>query len=149
MKRKRKARPPELRRTKGGYDSGFERIIHKTVLKGWQHHGDQVQYVVEHKYEPDFVKEVEGKQILIEAKGRFWDHAEYNKYVWIKKVLPDNTELVFLFADPQLPMPMAQKRKDGTKRSHAEWADANKFRWYTIATIPEEWRTNAKESEVE
>ena len=64
-------------------------------------------------------------------------------------MLPDNTELVFLFADPQLPMPMAKKRKDGTKRSHAEWADANKFRWYTIATIPEEWRTDAKESEVE
>lgn len=142
MQRKRKKRPPELTRSKGGYDSGFERKLHSTVLKHWQHHGDQVSYVVEHNYEPDFVRKFDDQIILIEAKGRFWDHAEYTKYVWIKKVLPSNTELVFLFDNPDLPMPMAKKRKDGTKRSHSEWAESRKFRWYTADTLPNEWKSN-------
>ena len=81
-------------------------------------------------------------KILIEAKGRFWDHAEYNKYVWIRKTLAPNTELVFIFADPNLPMPFAQKRKDGSKRSHGEWASKNNFKWYTSDTLPEEWRSD-------
>jgi len=37
-------------------------------------------------------------------------------------------------------MPFAQKRKDGSKRSHAEWADKNNFKWYTSDTLPENWR---------
>ena len=37
-------------------------------------------------------------------------------------------------------MPGAKRRKDGTKRSHAEWADKNKFTWYTEETLPESWR---------
>jgi hypothetical protein len=35
-------------------------------------------------------------------------------------------------------MPGATKRKDGTKRTHAEWAEANNFKWYTEETLPEE-----------
>ena len=108
MQRKRKKRPPELTRSKGGYDSGFERKLHSTVLKHWQHHGDQVSYVVEHNYEPDFVRKFDDQIILI----------------------------------PALPMPMAKKRKDGTKRSHSEWAESRKFRWYTADTLPNEWRSN-------
>ena len=142
MQRKRKKRPPDLRRLKGGYDSAFERTLHATVLKDWEHHGATVDYVIEHKYEPDFVKWFGKKKILIEAKGRLWDHAEYNKYVWIRKTLAPNTELVFIFADPNLPMPFAQKRKDGSKRSHGEWASKNNFKWYTSDTLPEEWRSD-------
>ena len=26
-------------------------------------------------------------------------------------------------------MPQAKKRKDGTKRTHAEWAEKNNFKW--------------------
>ena len=140
MRKKRNKRPADLRRSKGGYDSTFERVLHQTVLQDWQHHGDPVDYVIEHKYEPDFVKWFGKKKIIIEAKGRFWDHSEYIKYVWIRKTLPTNTELVFVFADPTLPMPFAQKRKDGSKRSHAEWADKNNFKWYTSDTLPENWR---------
>ena len=33
-------------------------------------------------------------------------------------------------------MPQAKKRKDGTKRSHAEWAETNGFRWFTEQTFP-------------
>ena len=131
----RKVRPREKNVPKG-YDSKWEYTLHQTLLKSWNHHTDKVPYVVEHKYEPDFVKD----KILIEAKGRFWDHAEYSKYIWIRKSLPDTMELIFLFQKPYAPMPGAKKRKDGTKRTHAEWAEANEFTWYSEETLPEEFR---------
>ena len=90
-------------------------------------------------YEPDFVKTVNNKTILLEAKGRFWDFAEYSKYIWVKKVLPPDIELVFLFANPSSPMPQAKRRKDGTKRSHGEWASANGFKWYSEDSLPDNW----------
>jgi hypothetical protein len=68
--------------------------------------------------------------------------------VWIKKILPKDTELVFLFANPSAPMPGAKRRKDGTKRSHAEWAWKNGFRWFSEDSIPDSWiDVKAKESE--
>ena len=118
--------------------------MHEDVLKSWQHHGDRVHYSIEHDYEPDFVKSfsefVGSSTILLEAKGRFWDFAEYSKYKWVKKALPENVELVFLFFNPNAPMPQAKKRKDGTKRSHAEWAETNGFRWFTEETLPKGWK---------
>ena len=131
----RKIRPREKNVPKG-YDSKWEYTLHQTLLKSWNHHTDKVPYVVEHKYEPDFVKD----RILIEAKGRFWDHAEYSKYIWIRKSLPDTMELIFLFQKPYAPMPGAKKRKDGTKRTHAEWAEVNEFTWYSEETLPEEFK---------
>ena len=47
-------------------------------------------------------------------------------------------ELVFLFQKPFSPMPGATKRKDGTKRTHAEWAETNGFRWFSETKLPEE-----------
>ena len=131
----RKVRPREKNVPKG-YDSKWEYTLHQTLLKSWNHHTNKVFYVVEHKYEPDFVKD----KILIEAKGRFWDHAEYSKYIWIRKSLPDTMELIFLFQKPYAPMPGAKKRKNGTKRTHAEWAESNNFKWYTEDTLPKEWK---------
>jgi len=131
----RKVRPKEKNVPKG-YDSKWEYLLHQGVLKSWDHHTDKIPYVVQHNYEPDFIKD----KVLIEAKGRFWDHAEYSKYIWIRKSLPDTMELVFLFQKPYSPMPGAKKRKDGTKRTHAEWAEANNFKWYTEETLPEEFK---------
>jgi hypothetical protein len=117
----------------------WEAVLHETLLNKWYHHADKVSYITEHTYEPDFVKEINNKTILLEAKGRFWDHAEYSKYLWVRKALPENTELVFLFANPAKPMPNSKRRKDGTKRSHSEWADAHKFRWFSEESIPDSW----------
>lgn len=140
MKRKpRKIRPIEKGLPKG-YDSKWEHDLHVQELKTWQHHSDKIEYVIEHKYEPDFTKVINKKEILLEAKGRFWDYAEYNKYVWIKKSLKKKQELVFLFSNPSSPMPGAKRRRDGTKRSHAEWAEANGFRWYSRESLPPTWR---------
>jgi hypothetical protein len=45
-------------------------------------------------------------------------------------------------------MPGAKRRKDGTKRSHAEWAYKNGFRWFSEDSIPDNWiDVTAKESE--
>ncbi len=137
--RKRRVKRPRDKNLVNGYDSTFEYELHTGILDGWSHHPDTVPYIVEHKYHPDFIKEINGKIILLEAKGRFWDYAEFNKYVWIKQALPENTELVFLFANPSAPMPQAKRRKDGTKRSHGEWATANGFVWYSRQSIPDDW----------
>jgi hypothetical protein len=37
-------------------------------------------------------------------------------------------------------MPAAKMRRDGTKRSHAEWAEKTGFRWYSEDSFPKEWR---------
>ena len=150
MKVKNGRRPPRAVRPieeniVKGYDSNWEYVLHSGILKDWEHHTDKVPYIVEHKYEPDFIRNFEGKKILLESKGRFWDYAEYNKYVWVKKVLKEDTELVFLFLNPSAPMPQAKRRKDGTKRSHGEWASANGFRWFSVDSIPKEWINNETE----
>jgi len=54
-------------------------------------------------------------------------------------MLPPNVELVFLFMDPSAPMPQAKRRKDGTKRSHGEWASINGFQWFSEESIPDNW----------
>ncbi len=137
----RKPRPKKTGVPKG-YDSIWEYQIHQTLLKDWQHHWDNIDYIVKHKYEPDFVKIIDGKTILIEAKGRFWDYAEYSKYIHIREALPKGYELLFLFQKPFAPMPQAKKRKDGTKRTHAEWAEKNNFKWYNEESLPKEWRSS-------
>ena len=138
MKRKPRVKRPRKEKIKG-YDSVWEYILHDTLLKDWDHHAEKVNYVVEHTYQPDFTRALQDKQILLESKGRFWDHEEYSKYIWVKKHLPSNVELVFLFANASAPMPGSKMRKDGTKRTHGEWATANGFRWYTEDTLPDAW----------
>ena len=116
-----------------GADSKWEGELRDGVLKKCEHHPSKIPYVIEHNYTPDF----KHKDIYIEAKGRFMDSSEASKYIWIRKRLKKNEELVFLFMKPNTPMPHAKKRKDGTKRTHAEWAEKNNFRWFTEETIEE------------
>tara|TARA_R100000951_G_scaffold102277_1_gene94310 strand:+ start:99 stop:668 length:570 start_codon:yes stop_codon:yes gene_type:complete len=138
--RKRRVTRPAIEKSEvKGYDSNWEYLLHTSILKDWEIHTETIEYTVDHTYHPDFIKVIDGKKILLEAKGRFWDHAEYSKYVWIKKQLPENMELVFLFAEPTAAMPQAKRRKDGTKRTHSEWAESKGFRWYSARSIPKEW----------
>ena len=139
MRKPRKKRPVDKSLPKG-YDSKWEYELHQNELQTWEHHKGIVEYSIPHKYHPDFIKIIGKKNIYLEAKGRFWDYAEYNKYKWIRKYLPKDCELVFLFSDPYSPMPAAKKRKDGTKRSHAEWAEKNKFRWFDKDNLPTSWK---------
>jgi hypothetical protein len=147
--RPQRVKRPKEKNVVSGYDSNWEYELHSGILNEWSFHSEKVDYIVEHTYHPDFIKEVDGKKIYLEAKGRFWDHSEYNKYVWIAKALPEDTELVFLFADPNAPMPQAKRRKDGTKRSHCEWASSKGFQWYSEDSIPEGWIDVTKRGSLE
>ena len=118
-----------------GYDSKWERSLHKGVLSDCDYHSCPIEYSVCHTYEPDFVKISGDKVYLIEAKGRFRNSAEASKYKWVEKQLKSYMELVFLFPRPFLPMPHAKRRKNGTKLSHGEWASKNGFRWFTEESI--------------
>ena len=139
----RKPRPKKEAGVPSGYDSPWEYEIHQRLFNKWLHHYDTVSYNIPKKYEPDFVRVFDDeKVILIEAKGRFWDYAEYSKYIHIRDALPDNVELVFFFQKPYAPMPQAKKRRDGSKRTHAEWAEANDFRWFYEGNLPDEWKDN-------
>lgn len=149
MRKPRKVRRKETG-VPEGYDSHFEHHLDTEVLSDdWVYvptpDPDPIPYVIEHTYHTDFIYEDDDGIILLEAKGRFWDYDEYRKYIWIQKALPEGYELVFLFADPYAPMPATKRRKDGTKFSHAEWAEKNGFRWYSEETLPNEWR---KEEEI-
>lgn len=116
-----------------GADSKWEGTLRDTVLKDCEFHPSKIDYFIEHKYTPDF----KIGNTLIEAKGRFMDSAEARKYIWIRKSITPGLELVFLFYNHKTPMPHAKARKDGTKRTHGDWADKNHFRWFTKETIKE------------
>lgn len=78
---------------------------------------------------------LKGSLIYLEAKGYFQDSTEAAKYIWVREVLGPNEELVFVFENPETKLHYLAKRKDGTKMTMREWAEKNKFRWYTVDTI--------------
>lgn len=115
------------------YDSMLEKHLHETKLKDCRFHDkeDKVDYIVPHTYEPDFVIELEGKKFFIETKGRFQDSAEARKYLFIREVLNENEELVFIWQKANTAFPFSRKRKDGTRASSEEWATKHGFRHWT------------------
>lgn len=124
-----------------GYDSNLEKRLHEGPLKDAEHHAGVVKYTWEHKYEPDFVVRTGGVTYLVECKGYFMDRDDATKYVWVRKALPDDQELVFCFETPHKAIHFQSKRQDGTKMTHAEWADKNGFRWFNESTIATLWLT--------
>ena len=120
-----------------GYDSKLEQRLHVGPLANAQHHGERIPYVWEHTYEPDFVLDHAGLQTLVECKGYFMDRDDCTKYVWVRKSLPEGKRLVFCFENPHKAIHFQAKRKDGSKMTHAEWAEKNGFLWYDEESIQE------------
>lgn len=128
---RRRYRPKKEDLLKGtGYDSLLEKNLHESVLKEARFHAkeDKIDYIVSHTYEPDFVIEKGSKKFLIETKGRFQDNSEARKYLFIREVLGEETELVFVWQKSGTRFPFARKRKDGTYQTQEEWANKNNFR---------------------
>lgn len=156
-----------------GYDSRLEYDLHQNELKDFNYHPEErIRYAVPSTYEPDFVTEIclqqdckctkrrrcsSRKEILVEVKGRFRERKEASKYIHIRDCIEQareeeenyngiqakEKELVFLFQDADKPMPFAQKRKDGTKQTHGEWARKNNFRYYCLKKgLPKTWLTD-------
>lgn len=119
-----------------GYDSKFERTLDNGSLSFAQYHSKRIKYVIPEReawYEPDWTY----KDWVIEGKGRFRP-GEANKYHHIRKAVEkEEKRFIFVFQKPELPMPGAKKRKDGTKLSHKEWAEKHGFMWATPETIGE------------
>ena len=117
-----------------GVDSGLEGAL-KNKMAGCEWKPPTVPYVMKKKYNPDAKYE----DTLIEIKGRFRTSDEAAKYIWVRENLPPWEDIVFVFANPKLKMPNARTRKDGTFRTHGEWAAKHGFTYYSPDNIPEEW----------
>ena len=128
-----KKKPPK------GYDSWLEHDLHKQELKGCKFHPCKLKYVQKKHYEPDFVYHNGKFTVYIEVKGRFRTSGEARKYVDVALGLQKNEELVFVFSDPKKPMPNAKARRDGSKRTHGEWAADYGFRFFDRKNTPKEW----------
>ena len=131
MKRTRKNVPK-------GFDSWLEFDLFNNLRK-CEYHPDRIDYIQKKTYEPDFkYTRPDGHTVYIEAKGRFRDRAEARKYIDIREGLED-ASLVFVFQNPQVSMPAAQRRADGTRLTMAEWATKNNFTYYCKDVVPKEW----------
>lgn len=130
------------RRTKRGkipkpYDSWLEYDLHQGQLSGCDFHTETIDYVQHRSYEPDFVTQQGHIKVYIEVKGRFRDRPEARKYVDVIKSLdPVLERLVFVFADSHKPMPGSQRRKDGTRFSHGDWAEKHGITYYDLSNCP-------------
>jgi hypothetical protein len=117
------------------YDSKFERVLDNGALRGAQYHPRRIRYVIPEReawYEPDWTH----NDWIIEGKGRFRNSSEVSKYFHIRDAVEkDGWKFVFVFQKPEVPMPGAKKRKNGTKMTHAEWSDRHGFIWTTSEKI--------------
>lgn len=117
------------------YDSMTEKRLHEGVLSGLEHHCEKINYTVPHRYEPDFVYRDSESVFYLEVKGYFQDASELQKYKHVKKSLGEGQYLVFVFETPHKPIHFQKKRSDGTKMTHAQWAEKEGFMWFTECTI--------------
>lgn len=109
------------------YDSNLEKRLHEGVLNKCEFHTEKIPYVIEHLYQPDFIYRTNDSVFYLESKGYFQDSSELQKYIWVKKSLPEGHYLVFIFEKPSKPIHFQKKRKDNTKMTHEEWAQKNGF----------------------
>jgi len=116
------------------FKSAFEKEVYLAAKqKGWEYEAEKFDYTSAHTYTPDFSKK--GAVVRLESKGRF-RQGEPKKYLDIRKDNP-HIELVFVFMNPNVPMPLAKRRRDGTKATISEWATKNNFQWCTLKTLKE------------
>ncbi len=121
------ARPKGLPK---GYDSWDEHELATGLLKDHEHHPIWIPYVIEKKYQPDFVIKTKDKEYLVEFKGYFRDNNELMKYNWVRKVLREDQELIFVFDKLTKPIHFKAKRKCGTKMTCLEWGIKNGYQCF-------------------
>lgn len=132
--RKRRYRNHEL-------DSEFELDIikflyaDKKALKRaftFSHESEQLKYIIEGTYNPDFVVEREdGHKIYIEAKGYLDDNAR-RKMIAVRKCHPDK-DIRFIFYSNN-------KIRKGARMRYLDWAEKNGFNHSIVGNrVPVEW----------
>ena len=118
------------------YRSRFESRLGRK-LKKCNYEPFIIPYEWKATYLPDFVPK-DDPTLIIEAIGCFRSKHEIRKYIAVAESNP-HLRLVFIFMRPDRAMLGAKRRRDGTKYSMAEWAEAHGFLWYTEDTLPERW----------
>ena len=110
----------------------------------WEYEPEGIEWFVKPRiYTPDFrIHRKDGTTFLVEYKGFLWQE-DKTKMKAVREQYPD-LDIRFVFADARKPVHNAKTRKNGTKQSHSEWAEANGFLW-AEGFIPSTWlRTQKK-----
>ena len=116
------------------FKSGFERTLatqlKRAKVRSWAYEPIKLPYAISHNYHPDFVVEtINGKTIIIEAKGRFRP-GDIAKMRAVKDQHPElDIRFVFMEAHSRIPR---------QKTTHAKWAERHGFPW-ADGVIPDEW----------
>lgn len=111
----------------GKFKSALEHKASLLLGEEWEYEPYDVEYVMERKYKPDFVK----GDTLIEVKG-FFRTGDQAKYLAVKDQLEredEGKELVFCFSNPD------KKVRKGAKMSMADWCNRHGFRYFHINDI--------------
>jgi Phage endonuclease I len=112
------------------FKSGFERSLAANLSSRgikFRYESQQVPYVLERTYNPDF--EMVDHGFFIEAKGLL-DRDSKAKMAAVKQQHPE-IDIRFVFMQ-------AAKRIPRTRQTHAQWAEKHGFKW-AEGTAPEEW----------
>lgn len=121
------------------YDSKFERQLHTGILAQFKLHPYTEEFIRKTVYTPDLTLIVKDYEYILELKGYIYTSEgckkikDYREHINKSKTL--TRELILVFQDPNKVFKWKQKRKDGTKMSLCQWADKNKFRWFTYDSI--------------
>jgi predicted nuclease of restriction endonuclease-like RecB superfamily len=121
---------------KHGYRSGLEdRVAEQIKSKGMDVKYEQfkIRYtkpVTSHVYSPDFELTINGKQVIIETKGRFTVE-DRKKHLYVKEQYPD-LDIRFVFTNSNA------KITKTSKTSYGDWCEKNGF-VYADKLIPDEW----------
>lgn len=109
------------------YRSGLEAKVAELAPRGLLAYEPwKLDYIVHHKYLPDFVSD-SGK-VMVECKG-FFRVGDTLKYKSIRDVLEDDWELVFILSDPN------KKVRKGSKMTMGQWCDKEEFKWCTVESL--------------
>jgi hypothetical protein len=113
------------------FKSGFERTLDADLKRqkvSYQYEPIKLDYVIKHKYNPDFVL---SNGVIIEAKGYF-RKGDTAKMKAVKEAHP-TLDIRFVFMN-------ADKKISGQKQTHGEWASRNGFP-FASERIPKDWLT--------
>ena len=125
---------------KHGYRSGLEQTTAKFLKKRkipFTYETMTIGYIRSaSKYTPDFILEgTNGKQIIIETKGRFVS-ADRTKHKLVKKQHPE-LDIRFVFCNSKA------KLYKGAKGTYGKWCKAQGF-MFADKEIPQEWLDELK-----
>lgn len=128
MKRRHKRTRTKV---KNPYRSKFEQTFASFFPKlHYEKKTFKYPFVLEKTYKADFIDDISNPKLVVETKGRFRTYDEAKKVQALAKFFEARgCTFIVVFQDWSTPAyPQAKKRKDGTRLSQKEWAEANQIK---------------------